>query len=126
MKYIIFVVTVFCIGCSPAKHAVYHVAANDVADIDLVLRKNQTFLIHFKVFEEQPPKKYVFEGKWNDKGENIRLVFKLDKDDLPDLQALFDPSLDESRSVKIIDKRTVEFKKTAKKIKIWGLSCDKK
>ena len=125
MKYIILLFFVIVFSCNPAKYASYNVSANDVADIDLILRKNQTFLIHFKVFEEQPPKKYTFTGNWTEKGDNIRLVFKLDKDDLPDLKAFFDPALDESKSVKIIDKKTVEFKKTAKRIKIWGLSCDR-
>ena len=125
MKYLLFLPFLLLICCSPAKHSIYEVSANDVADIDLVLHKNQSFLIHFKVFEDRPPKKYKFKGKWIEKGDNIRLVFKLDKDDLPDLNALFDPALDESKSIRIIDKKTVEFKKSTKRIKIWGLACEK-
>jgi hypothetical protein len=125
MKYLFLLPIVLLFSCSTAKQSVYKVAANDIADIDLVLHKNQTFLIHFKVFEEKPPKKYQFTGKWSEKGESIRLIFKLDKDDLPDLKALFDPALDNSKSIRIIDKKTVEFKKTAKKINIWGISCEK-
>lgn len=125
MKYSIFLGFILIVSCSPAKYSMYEVTANDVADIDLILHKNKTFLIHFKVFEDRPPKKYKFKGKWTEKGDNIRLVFKLDKDDLPDLNALFDPALDESKSIRIIDKKTVEFKKSAKRIKIWGLACEK-
>lgn len=124
MKYLFILSGLIWFSCSPARHSVYQVTANDVADIDLILHKNQSFLIHFKVFEEKPPKRYKFTGKWSERGESIRLVFKLDKDDLPDLNALFDPALDETNSVRIIDKKTVEFKKTAKRIKIWGLSCE--
>jgi hypothetical protein len=125
MKYLFPLSFLFLISCSSAKYAAYEVSANDVADIDLILRKNKTFLIHFKEFEEKPPKTYVFKGKWIERGDNIRLEFKLDKNDAPDLYALFDPSLDENRTVKIIDKKTIEFKTGAKKIKIWGLSVEK-
>ena len=73
-----------------------------------------------------PPEKYTFTGNWNEKADMIRLNFKLNKQDLPDLYALFDPALDETKSIRILDKKTVEFKKSLRKINIWGLSCEKK
>jgi hypothetical protein len=123
MKYYLLILVFACISCSSAKKAMYESSPNDVAKIDLVLQKNKNFIIHFKDLEEKPPKTYQFKGNWKENGDYIKLIFKLDKDDLPDLKALFDPALDESKSVRILDKSTVEFKKNSKKIKIWGLSC---
>jgi hypothetical protein len=125
MKHLICVVIICMFSCGTAKIAEYKVGANDVADIQLELRKNKKFIIQFKVLDEQPPKKYEFKGKWSENGNTIRLNFKLDKDDLPDLYALFDPRLDESKTIKIIDKKTVEFKKGSKRIVVWGLQIEK-
>lgn len=114
-----------CIACSSPKIGWYQTVPNDVARIELVLKKNKTFELHFKDLDERPAKDYVFKGEWTEQKEKIRLLFKLDKNDLPDLYALFDPNLTEVPSVRILDKRTVEFKKTEKRIYIWGIPCRK-
>lgn len=113
------------LSCKAPKTGLYETVANDVAKIQLVLLKNKKFELHFKDLEEKPEKKYVFKGTWSEQKDKIRLQFKLDKNDLPDLYALFDPSLTEFKSIRILDKENVEFKKTDKTIYIWGISCPK-
>ncbi|MEI2696329.1 MAG: hypothetical protein WBO44_05605 [Saprospiraceae bacterium] len=112
-------------SCSSPKKAIYETTANDVAQIELVLRKNQKFELYFKDLSERPEKRYKFKGSWSERKDRIQLNFHLDKNGLPDIKALFDPSLTEVKSVRIIDAKTVEFKKTDKMIYIWGLSCPK-
>ena len=126
IKYFIWISLLILSDCSTSKLADFKVTPNDVADIELILKKNKSFVIYFKVFEDMPPEKYTFTGNWNEKADMIRLNFKLNKQDLPDLYALFDPALDETKSIRILDKKTVEFKKSLRKINIWGLSCEKK
>ncbi|MBK8956639.1 MAG: hypothetical protein IPM34_13950 [Saprospiraceae bacterium] len=122
----IFFICIFLVACSSPKIGLYESGANDIARIQLVLLKNQTFELHFKDLDEKPEKNYIFKGKWTEIKDKIKLQFKLDKNGLPDLHALFDPSLTEIKSVKIIDKETVEFKKADKNIYIWGIACPKK
>jgi len=112
-------------ACSSPKKAIYETTANDVAQIELVIRKNQKFELYFKDLSERPEKRYKFKGSWSERKDRIQLNFHLDKNGLPDIKALFDPSLTEVKSVRIIDNKTVEFKKTDKMIYIWGLSCPK-
>lgn len=121
----IFYVLVSLFSCSSSKIAGYQTVANDVANIQLILKKNETFELHFKDLEERPAKTYVFKGKWSASKEKFKLIFKLDKNDLPDIYALFDPTLTDVPSVRILDKRTVEFKSSDKRIYIWGIPCHK-
>lgn len=114
------------LSCKAPKTGLYETVANDIARIQLVLLKNKKFELHFKDLQEKPEKNYVFKGKWSEQKDKIQLHFKLDKNDLPDLRALFDPNLTEIKSVRILDKANVEFKKTEKTIYIWGISCPKK
>lgn len=79
--------------------------------------------MYFKAFDDKPPKKYTFKGIWSENKVSIRLDFKLDKNDLPDIYALFDPALDDSNFIKIIDKNTIEFTKSTSTMVIWGLRC---
>ncbi|MBK6544495.1 MAG: hypothetical protein IPG12_04385 [Saprospiraceae bacterium] len=123
-KYLL-LISILWVSCASPKLAIYKTIPNDVALIDLYLQKNHRFGVNFKDFDEVPPKTYLFKGHWKEAGESIRLEFKLSKNDIPDINALFDPSLNEHRSVKIIDKKTIEFKKNAKRIHIWGLPCVK-
>lgn len=125
MKYLILLIFPLILSCGSTKVVEYKVKANDVANIELALQKNKKFVIHFKAMDDEPPKNYTFKGKWSENGNYIRLNFKLDKEDLPDLYALFDPKLDESKSIKILDKKTVEFKKGTKRIVVWGLPLEK-
>ncbi len=117
--------SIILIACSSPKKALYHTSANDVAEIELILRKNQKFQMYFKDLSEHPEKRYKFKGRWLERKERIQLIFNLDKNGLPDIKALFDPNLTEVKSVKILDNKSVEFKKTEKTIYIWGLSCPK-
>ncbi|HRG67341.1 MAG: hypothetical protein JNL65_09745 [Saprospiraceae bacterium] len=112
-------------ACSAPKKAMYETIPNDVAQIELLIRKNQKFELYFKDLSERPEKRYKFKGSWSERKDRIQLNFHLDKNGLPDIKALFDPSLTEVKSVRIIDTKTVEFKKTDKMIYIWGLSCPK-
>lgn len=120
---IIGLLVLFIIGCSSPKIGIYRTAANDIATIELSLKKNSSFEMQFRDLEET--KTYIFKGKWSEHKDFIRLEFKLDKKGLPDIFALFDPNLTEDKSIRILDNRRVEFKKKAQTIYIWGIACPK-
>lgn len=110
-------------ACASPKIGIYKTAANDIATIELTLKKNNSFDMQFRDLEET--RTYVFKGKWSEHKEHIRLEFKLDKKGLPDIYALFDPNLTEDKSIRILDNRRVEFRKKAQTIYIWGIACPK-
>ena len=112
-------------SCTPATRVFYQTRGNDVAMIDLRLRANHSFRMQFKALDDVPPKAYTFKGKWEDRQDKTRLQFRVNRKGIPDINALFDPSLDEKKSVRVIDSKTVEFKKDARRIAIWGLECER-
>ncbi|MDQ3141355.1 MAG: hypothetical protein M3Q56_03805 [Bacteroidota bacterium] len=132
-KYLVLILYLY-FSCTPAKKTVYQVLPNDVADIQLVLKSNQKFQLNFKDMEEGlhngkksiKNKVYKFKGTWKETADRKQLDFKLNKKNEPDLNALFDPTLDKNNSVKVIDNNSISFKKSASKIYIWGLLCEKK
>ncbi len=124
-KYFGFLSLLLIASCSTTNTLCYQSGANDVADIRLNFYKNQKFKLYFKELQETKSKTYTFKGKWNDQKESYQLRFKLSSDGKPDVKALFDPSITSSRTVRIIDRSTVEFKKSSKTIYVWGLPCSK-
>ena len=118
-------------GCFNRREISYEAVGNDVADIKLVLAADQTFKMDFYSFEEESDsteenKKYIFTGRWAEKGENFRLDFHQDKKEPLDLNALFDKSLDKSKAVTIESDNSVSIKKEVDEIHIWGIVCRKK
>lgn len=124
-KVLTFIFILLFTSCSSPKKWVYETSANDVAEIELVLRKNNKFQLHFKDLDEKPEKKYTFKGNWLNRKEMIQMLFKLDRKGLPDINALFDPSLAPTKTIRILDNKTIEFKQSLKSIYIWGLPCIK-
>lgn len=114
------------ISCASPKLLSYKSEANDIAAIELDFHKNKKFKLHFRDLEEKPRKNYVFKGHWTDKMDLYQLNFKLDSRGLPDINALFDPALSSVKTVRILNPKMVEFKKSLKVIYIWGLPCIKR
>ncbi len=118
-------------GCSNRKEICYEVVGNDVADIKLVLAPDQTFKMNFYPFEEESDsskenKHYIFTGSWVEKGEYFLLNFHQDNKEPLNLNALFDKSSDESKTVTIESDNSVSIKKDVDEIYIWGIACIKK
>jgi len=112
-------------SCASPKILSYQSGGNDVAKIELDVRRNHKFVLHFQDLGERPPKKYRFKGSWKDKKEHLYLSFRLDRKGLPNINALFDPRLTDHQTVRILDPQSVQFKKSLKTIYIWGVPCVK-
>lgn len=113
------------------KHPVEFIAGgNDVADIRLTLKVNNTFDLAFRSMLDSEDtvsienKKYIFTGTWKTNNHFYELEFKKDSNDIPNVMALFNP-IDNPGILERINHKSVKFKEETEHLVIWGVERDR-
>lgn len=105
---------------------VYLSGANDVAEILLVLKTDNTFALSMMILPQpmtEDEVEYIqTSGRWSQQGSWIRLTFKNKR---LDLNALFDMNYADDNQFKVIDERNVEINDEPGELVIWGITCER-
>lgn len=101
---------------------IYLSGGNDMANIKLTLAPDRTFEFVMNILGEEDTLKS--KGNWIKNKDNFSLVFN-NKNNL-NIHYLFDYKNSEGGKFRVIDDNTVEIKKDADQLFIWGINCFKK
>lgn len=98
----------------------YKSLGNGMADIELELKENNKFELHFNRLDEA--RQYRLKGKWEAEANNFILKFKRSKLDVP---TLFSSNTGFQEASKIEGKRIVKIDAKRDGVVIWGIYCPK-
>lgn len=96
----------------------YKSLGNGMADIELSLKEDQEFQLHFNRLDEA--KEYIMKGKWTIEDNRYVLRFRRGKLDVP---TLFTSNSGLRQTTIIENNRTVKFPSTVDGVVIWGIYC---
>lgn len=100
-------------------------AGNGVAEIHLLIKKNNTFTYFMNIIPQpndktNKPTVIKSNGSWERHGEWLRMKFKNKK---LNVKNIFETQYADPGTYRLIDAHTVEVRRDSRILSIWGISC---